>query len=192
MKRCSRSATRNGRLEDRMAGSRLAGLWLLVPGMLAAQQPTATIVTPGTVPEVTLQEAILLANRVQPGVVQAQAAIKNAAAQKKVTSGAWLPNLNANSGAGYFYAEGTAALTPTPASSSGPTRRRRRSTWVSARAGMSSPASAAATTARPRRPGSQRPRQASPMPATSSASARRSSSSRRSPGGRSSRCASRA
>jgi len=89
-----------------MAGSRLAGLWLLVPGMLAAQQPTATIVTPGGAPEVTLQEAILLANRVQPGVVQAQAAIKNAAAQKKVTSGAWLPNLNANSGAGYFYSQG--------------------------------------------------------------------------------------
>ena len=76
--------------------------------MLAAQQPTATIVTPGTVPEVTLQEAILLANRVQPGVVQAQAAIKNAEAQKKVTSGAWLPNLNANSGAGYFYYRGRA------------------------------------------------------------------------------------
>ena len=89
-----------------MAGSRLAGLWLLVPGMLAAQQPTATIVTPGGVPEVTLQEAILLANRVQPGVVQAQAAIKDAEAQKKVTSGAWFPNLNANSGAGYFYSEG--------------------------------------------------------------------------------------
>ena len=36
----------------------------------------------------TLQEAIALANRVQPGVVQAQAAIRNAEAQKKVTSGA--------------------------------------------------------------------------------------------------------
>jgi outer membrane protein len=89
-----------------MPGSWLAALWLLVPGMLAAQQPTATIVTPGTVPEVTLPEAILLANRVQPNVVQAQAAIKNAEAQKKVTSGAWLPNLNANSGAGYFYSQG--------------------------------------------------------------------------------------
>jgi len=89
-----------------MAGSRLAVLLLLVPGLLAAQQPTARIMTPGTVPEVTLQEAILLANRVQPNVVQAQAAIKNAEAQKKVASGAWLPNLNANSGAGYFYSQG--------------------------------------------------------------------------------------
>jgi outer membrane protein len=89
-----------------MAGSRLAVLLLLVPGMLAAQQPNATIVAPGTQPEVTLQEAIALANRVQPGVVQARAAIQNAEAQKKVTLGAWLPNLNASSGAGYFYSEG--------------------------------------------------------------------------------------
>jgi outer membrane protein len=89
-----------------MGGSRLAALSLLIPGLLAAQQPTATIVTPGTRREVTLQEAIALANRVQPGVVQAQAAIRNAEAQKKVALGAWLPNLNANSSAGYFYSEG--------------------------------------------------------------------------------------
>jgi outer membrane protein len=88
-----------------MAGRSVAVLLLLVPRMLMAQQPTATIVTPGTVPEVTLQEAIALANRVQPGVVQAQAAIRNAEAQKKVTVGAWLPSLNANSSAGYFYTE---------------------------------------------------------------------------------------
>jgi len=87
-----------------MAG-RLAVLLVLVPGLLVAQQPTATIVTPGTVSEVTLPEAIALANRVQPGVVQAQVAIRNAEAQKKVTVGAWLPNLNANSSAGYFYTE---------------------------------------------------------------------------------------
>jgi len=88
-----------------MAGSRIAMLLLLVPGLLAAQQPNATIVAPGAQPEVTLQEAILLANRVQPGVVQAQAAINNAEAQKKVTVGAWLPSLNANSSGGYFYSE---------------------------------------------------------------------------------------
>jgi outer membrane protein len=89
-----------------MAGSRLALLLLLVPGLLTAQQPNATLVGPGTPPEVTLPEAIALANRVQPGVVQARAAIQNAEAQKKVTLGAWLPNLNASSGAGYFYSEG--------------------------------------------------------------------------------------
>ena len=88
-----------------MAGSRLAVLLLLVPGVLVAQQPTATIVTPGAAPEVTLKEAIALANRVQPGVVQAHAAIRNAEAQKKVTVGAWLPSLNANSSAGYFFSE---------------------------------------------------------------------------------------
>ena len=41
-----------------MAGSRLVMLLLLLPGLLRAQQPTATLVTPGTAPEVTLQEAI--------------------------------------------------------------------------------------------------------------------------------------
>jgi outer membrane protein len=89
-----------------MPGRRLGLLSLLVPGLLAAQQPNATIVTPGSPPEVTLQEAIALANRVQPGVVQAQAGIRNAEAQKKVAMGNWLPNLNASSGGGYFYSEG--------------------------------------------------------------------------------------
>ena len=95
-----------------MAGSRLTMLLLIVPGLLAAQQPTATIVTPGSTPEVTLEEAIALANRVQPSVVQAQTAIRNAQAQKKVTLGNWLPNLNASSGAGYFYAEGSGRVDP--------------------------------------------------------------------------------
>jgi outer membrane protein len=81
-------------------------LMLLLPGMLLAQQPNATIVTPGTTPEITLPEAIALANRVQPVVVSAQAGIRNAEAQKKVARGNWLPNLNATSGAGYFYSEG--------------------------------------------------------------------------------------
>ncbi|MBP2646493.1 MAG: putative outer rane macrolide efflux protein [Gemmatimonadetes bacterium] len=95
-----------------MAHNRLGLLLALVPGLLHAQQPNATLVTPGTVPEVTLEEAIALANRVQPSVVQAQAAIRNAEAQKKVTVGNWLPNLNANSSAGYFYAEGTGRVDP--------------------------------------------------------------------------------
>jgi len=89
-----------------MAGSRLAMLMLLLPGMLLAQQPNATIVTPGATAEVTLPEAIALANRVQPAVVSAQAGIRNAEAQKKVALGNWLPNLNASSGGGYFYSEG--------------------------------------------------------------------------------------
>ena len=42
----------------------------------------------------------------QPSVVQAQAAIRNAEAQRLVTVGAWLPNLNATSGFGYFYCRG--------------------------------------------------------------------------------------
>ena len=92
-----------------MAGSRLA---MLMPARSRAcslaQQPTATIVTPGATAEVTLPEAIALANRVQPAVVSAQAGIRNAEAQKKVALGNWLPNLNASSGGGYFLFRGRA------------------------------------------------------------------------------------
>jgi outer membrane protein len=95
-----------------MAASRLAVLLLLFPALAQAQQPTATLVTPGVTPEVTLQEAIALASRVQPSVVQAQAAIRNAEAQRRVTVGNWLPNLNATSGAGYFYAQGSGRVDP--------------------------------------------------------------------------------
>ncbi len=95
-----------------MSASRLAVMLLLLPALGRAQQPTATLVTPGMVPEVTLQEAITLANRVQPSVVQAQAAIRNAEAQRLVTVGNWLPNLNATSGFGYFYAEGSGRVDP--------------------------------------------------------------------------------
>ncbi len=94
-----------------MAG-RLSLLLLMVPGLLAAQEPTARLATPGTIPEVTLADAIVLANRVQPSVVQAQAGIRNAKAQEKVALGNWLPNLNASSSAGYFYAEGSGRVDP--------------------------------------------------------------------------------
>ncbi len=89
-----------------MGASRLAMMLLLLPALAQAQQATATLVVPGTAPEITLQEAIALAGRVQPSVVQAQAAIRNAEAQRLVTVGAWLPTLNASSGFGYFFAEG--------------------------------------------------------------------------------------
>jgi outer membrane protein len=87
-------------------------LLLLFPALAHAQQPTAMLVTPSVTPEVTLEEAIALASRVQPSVVQAQAAIRNAEAQRRVTVGNWLPNLNATSGAGYFYAQGSGRVDP--------------------------------------------------------------------------------
>jgi outer membrane protein len=85
-------------------------LWILllaIPLSANAQQPTAQVVTPGTVPEVTLPDAIALANKVQPSVVTAQAGITQAKAQKLVTVGAWLPSLSGTAGTGYFYSTGT-------------------------------------------------------------------------------------
>jgi outer membrane protein len=63
--------------------TRLAVAGLLLPAALAAQVPAA----------VTLNEAIELALRVQPAVVQARGA---RAASRQVT-GSWMPQLNANS-----------------------------------------------------------------------------------------------
>ncbi len=82
-------------------------LLLAIPLSAHAQQPTAQVVTPGIVPEVTLPDAIALANKVQPSVVTAQAGITQAKAQKLVTVGAWLPSLNGTAGTGYFYSTGT-------------------------------------------------------------------------------------
>ena len=105
-----------------MAGSRLAVLWLLVPGLLAAQQPTATIVTPGTVPEVTLQEAILLANRVQPGVVSGPGGDQECRGAEEGGVGQLAAEPQRHSGGGYFYSEG-ARVDNTPDSSAPATRR---------------------------------------------------------------------
>ena len=89
-----------------MRGRLLALVVSLLPAMaVAQQQPNASLVLGGEVPVLTLAEAIALANRVQPSVVSAQAGIRNAEANKKVASGAWLPNFNANSSAGYFFTE---------------------------------------------------------------------------------------
>lgn len=95
-----------------MRGRLLALVLALLPSLAAAQQPNASLALTGEVPVLTLAEAIALANRVQPSVVQAQAGIRNAQANKKVAFGAWLPNFNANSSAGYFYAEGTGRVDP--------------------------------------------------------------------------------
>jgi len=59
---------------------------LAVPGALAAQAPT-----------VTLADAIELALRVQPAVVQARGALRSAGAANREVLGSWLPRLNANS-----------------------------------------------------------------------------------------------
>jgi len=63
----------------------------LTPGILAAQAPGRQT------PTVTLSDAIDLALRVQPAVVQARGGVTNARAGSREVTGSWLPSLNANS-----------------------------------------------------------------------------------------------
>jgi outer membrane protein TolC len=77
---------------------------LLGPGALAAQEPVrAGLGQP--VAEITLEDAIRLADQVQPQVVQARAGIDQANAQKRAVTGSWLPSLNATSTGGYLFSE---------------------------------------------------------------------------------------
>jgi outer membrane protein len=61
---------------------------------------------------VTLDDALRLADRVQPDVVRAQANIRTAGAQRRSAFGAYLPTLNASSSASSFFSEGTARVDP--------------------------------------------------------------------------------
>jgi outer membrane protein len=56
-------------------------------------------------PVVTLEEAIRLSNRVQPGVVQAAGGVRNASAQLRSARGQFLPNVNATSSVGTSFSE---------------------------------------------------------------------------------------
>ena len=67
---------------------------------------------------VTLQEAIQLSERVQPGVVQAQGNVENAAAQRKSAWGAYLPTVSASSSASDFFSEGPSSIDPVTGRSS--------------------------------------------------------------------------
>jgi outer membrane protein len=61
---------------------------------------------------VTLDEAIRLSARVQPGVVQAAGAVATAAAQRRSAWGAYLPSVTASSSASDFFSEGSARIDP--------------------------------------------------------------------------------
>jgi outer membrane protein len=61
---------------------------------------------------ITLAEAIRLAERTQPGVVQAQGQVRTAAAQRRSAWGNFLPSLNASSGASEFFSEGASRVDP--------------------------------------------------------------------------------
>jgi len=72
----------------RMGGMALSALAaVLIAGPAAAQTPT-----------VTLEEAIDLALRVQPGMVQARGQVTTASATKRQALGDWLPSLSVGSG----------------------------------------------------------------------------------------------
>jgi outer membrane protein len=61
---------------------------------------------------VTLQEAIHLAERIQPGVVQAQGNVETAAAQTRSAWGAYLPTVSVSSSASDFFSEGPSSIDP--------------------------------------------------------------------------------
>jgi outer membrane protein TolC len=62
--------------------------------LLAAASPLAAQTADSTRPSITLDEAIALSLRTQPGVIQAEAAVDNAAARVRSAKGAWLPSLD--------------------------------------------------------------------------------------------------
>ena len=61
---------------------------------------------------VTLSQAIELSERAQPSVVQAQAQVRTAAAQRRSAWGSFLPSLTASSSASEFFAEGASRVDP--------------------------------------------------------------------------------
>ena len=60
----------------------------------------------------TLQEAIQLSERIQPGVVQAQGNVETTAAQRRNAWGSYLPTLSATSSASDFFSEGESSIDP--------------------------------------------------------------------------------
>jgi outer membrane protein len=74
---------------------------LLVPLPLLAQERA-----------VSLTEAIRLAERTQPDVIQAQREVETAGAQRRNAWGNFLPNLNASSSASAFSSEGASRIDP--------------------------------------------------------------------------------
>jgi outer membrane protein len=82
---------------------------------------------------VTLEEAIRMAERVQPDVVRAASGVRTASAQKRNAWGAFLPNLTASSSASDFFSEGASRVDPiTGLVTSGNSTNRSVSTSISA------------------------------------------------------------
>lgn len=86
---------------------------LALPASLAAQSPDSTV------RRVTLAEAIRLAETVQPRVVQAQGAVRNAEARVRSARGAYLPSLNFNSSTNQSYSGVPSRVDPVTGLTSG-------------------------------------------------------------------------
>lgn len=83
------------------SGLRIAAAALLLPAALMAQAgPTG----------VRLEEAIVMAERVQPSMVQARTSINNAMARQRVTKGAFLPSLNFSTSGNTSFSEGSSRV----------------------------------------------------------------------------------
>jgi outer membrane protein TolC len=63
-------------------------------------------------PVVTLEEAIRLAEQVQPTIIQAQGSVRNANAQVRSAYGQYLPSLTASTSAGSSFSEGQSRTDP--------------------------------------------------------------------------------
>jgi outer membrane protein TolC len=74
---------------------------LLAPLRLAAQDRA-----------ITLADALKLAQRTQPSVIQAQGQVETSAAQRRSAWGAFLPSLTASSSASDFFSEGASRIDP--------------------------------------------------------------------------------
>ena len=81
---------------------RLASL-VIVAGLVGAASPLAAQAADSTAPSITLAQAIRMAETVQPRVVQAEGAVRNADARVRSAKGAYLPSLNFNSSTNQSY-----------------------------------------------------------------------------------------
>ncbi len=85
---------------------RSVSLSLLVLSFVTAPRLGAQIRT------VTLQDAIRLSERLQPGVVQARGTVESASAQRRSAWGAYLPTVSATSSASDFFSAGPSSVDP--------------------------------------------------------------------------------
>jgi outer membrane protein len=79
-----------------MTGARIRSVLGLVAAVAAPGALIAQVAQGPQVPTVTLDDAIELALRVQPAVVQARGAVTNAQSSKREALGAWLPSVTSS------------------------------------------------------------------------------------------------